>query len=102
MNLAKLLFDSAIKRAYKFIQTAINSAETLNDSFYIAEAHLLAGDYYYRINNNEKALQEYITVYMNVKDEFSKDNLKKITDRIRDMELRLGSEKYAEIMKRHG
>ena len=81
---------------------AQNSAETLNDSFYIAQAHLLLGDCYYRMNDNENALKEYIGVYVSVKNDFSKENLKKITDRIRDMELRLGTEKYSEIMRTYG
>lgn len=102
LHLARMLFNRRPKDVLQYINTAKNSAETLNDSFYIAESHLLAGDYYYRNGNNEKALEEYLTVYMNVKNDFSKENLKSITDRIRDMELRLGAEKYTEIMKKHG
>jgi tetratricopeptide (TPR) repeat protein len=102
IQLAQLLFDTNLKKAYKYIQSAINSAEILNDSFYVAQARILIGDYYYRINDNENALKEYINVYISVKDDFSKENIKKITDRIRDMELRLGSEKYTEIMKKYG
>ena len=102
MHLANLYFQTNIQKSFKYIQYAINSAEMLNDSFYIAQSHLLAGDYFYRINDNENALKEYIKVYVNVKDDFSKENLKKITDRIRDMELRLGVEKYSEIMRNYG
>ncbi len=101
-HLANLYFEKSPQKALPYIKTAKDSAETLNDSFYIAQAHLLSGDYYYRINENEKALKEYIDVYMNVKNDFSKENLEKITARIKDMEVRLGSEKYTEIMKNYG
>lgn len=102
MHLANMYLGKVPKKALQYAKTAQNSAETLNDSFYIAQAHLLLGDCYYRMNDNENALKEYIGVYVSVKNEFSKENLKKITDRIRDMELRLGTEKYAEIMKAYG
>ncbi len=101
-RLAGLYFETTPAKALPYIKTAQNSAETLNDSFYIAQSHLLAGDYYYRINDNENALKEYVGVYMNVKDDFSRENLDKITARIKDMEIRLGSEKYTEIMKKYG
>ncbi len=101
-HLANLYFEKSPNKAFPYIKTAKDSAETLNDTFYIAQAHLLAGDYYYRINDNEKALKEYIDVYMNVKNDFSKENIDKITARIKDMEVRLGSEKYTEIMKNYG
>ena len=101
IHLANIYFSSSPKKSYQYIKMAKNSAEMLNDIFYIAQAHLLTGDYYYRTNKNEEALKEYITVYMSVKEEFSKENLKKVTDRIRDMELRLGEEKYTEIMKNY-
>ena len=101
-HLANLYFEKTPSKALPYIKMAQNSAETLNDSFYIAQSHLLAGDYYYRVNDNERALKEYIGVYINVKDDFSKENLKKITARIKDMEIRLGSEKYTEIMKSYG
>ncbi len=101
-HLANLYFEKAPSKALPYIKMAQNSAETLNDTFYIVQAHLLAGDYYYRINDNENALKEYVHVYVNVKDDFSRDNLKKITSRIKDMEIRLGAEKYTEIMKNYG
>jgi len=102
MHLAKMLFNKRPKEVLQYINIAKNSAETLNDSFYTAQAHILAGDYYYRNGDDEKALDEYLSVYINFKNDFSKDNLKKITDRIRDMELKLGAQKYSEIMKKHG
>ncbi len=101
-RLANLYFEKIPAKALPYIRMAQNSAETLNDSFYIAQAHLLAGDYYYRINDNENALKEYIGVYMSVKNDFSRENLDKITARIKDMEMRLGAEKYTEIMKNYG
>lgn len=101
-HLANLYFEKAPAKSLPYIKMAQNSAETLNDSFYIAQAHLLAGDYYYRINDNENALKEYVSVYMSVKDDFSRENIDKITARIKDMEIRLGPEKYTEIMKKYG
>ena len=101
-HLANMYMDKLPKKALEYAKMAQNSAETLNDSFYIAQAHLLLGDCYYRMNDNENALKEYIGVYVSVKNDFSKENLKKITDRIRDMELRLGTEKYSEIMRTYG
>ena len=101
-HLANLYFEKSPQKALPYIKTAKDSAETLNDSFYIAQAHLLSGDYYYRINENEKALKEYIDGYRNGKNDFSKENLEKITARIKEMEVRLGSEKYTEIMKNYG
>lgn len=101
-HLANLYFEKTPAKSLPYIKMAQNSAETLNDSFYIAQAHLLAGDYYYRINDNENALKEYVSVYMSVKDDFSRENIDKITARIKDMEIRLGPEKYTEIMKKYG
>ena len=84
--------------ALMFLLEAKKCAEFLNENFYIMEAALELGDYYYNIpGSNKSCLQEYfIALKASERVEIDVD-VQKIVSRIKDMKLRMSAEEFAEI-----
>lgn len=93
-KLASILQRKNPEKALEYFETALESAKTLNDIFYIASASLSLGDFYYDKNQDEIALKQYLYALNLVKNDFSKDNIDKIQMRINDIKFRMGVEKF--------
>lgn len=81
---------------------ALFVAQQLKDIFYISSTHLDIGDYYYKKDKNELALRSYLYVRKFAKKENLSENIKKIDVRIKEVEFKMGKEKfrkYLELLK---
>ena len=97
MKLAELYTVKDAEKAVKYFEKAKVCAKELGENFYLASTAIAIGDFYYNRNENEKALENYINAQEVAKDNFSKDNIEKIAQRIEDIKARVGEETFAEL-----
>lgn len=102
MKVAQLYKFLKSPSALMFLLEAKRCADFLNESFYIMEAALEMGDYYYNIPGSERAcLQEYFQA-LKAADHVGVDvDTSKIIARIKDMKIRMSPEDFAEIEERY-
>lgn len=102
-HIAKIMTESGNKNAINYLIEAKQSAEFLNEAFYLVESSLALGDYYYNITDKSaEALTEYCKakeVTLNSSEEINIDSIDK---RIEDMKLRMPQKTYTEIMNKYG
>jgi tetratricopeptide (TPR) repeat protein len=101
--LAKIYMKSNPQKALKFLTEAKQSAEFLNEDFYILEATIALGDYYY--NNkatNKEALTEYFKALKISKNYGTTVDIEKIQERISDMKIRVDKEDFEKLEKKYG
>ncbi len=102
-NLAKICIKERNKKALEYLQEARQSAEFINEDFYLLKATLALGDYYYNnISLNKKALIEYFKARRLAQSFGSTVDITKIENRIKDMKLRMDSEVFDDIEKKYG
>ena len=78
------------------------SAEFINEDFYILESTLALGDYYYNEPNKHKeALREYFKAKKTAENLAGTVDINKIETRINDMRLRMSAEEFNEIAKKY-
>ena len=102
LNLAKILQQEQNPDTLNFLLEAKQSAEFINEDFYILEATLALGDYYY--NNAsfyKKALTEYFKAKKIAQTLNDSSNIIKIDARIKDMELRMNPTEFGEIKNKY-
>ena len=101
--LAKICIKDKDKRAIDFLQEAKQSAEFINEDFFIMEATIALGDYYYNnISLNKKALIEYFKARKIAQANGDTININKIDKRINDMKLRMDNEVFTDIENKYG
>lgn len=101
--LAKIYTKENPQKALDFFLEAKQSAEFINEDFYILEASIALGDYYYNnISLNKKALIEYVKARKIARSLGSSVDISKIEGRINDMKLRMDKEVFEEIEKKYG
>ena len=99
-QLAEVLVAMHDKNALNYLIEAKQSAEFLDEGYYIMESCVALGDYYYNDSSlAKKALKEYfeakrIAVAIG-------DDVEKIDNRIKDMKLRMSKEEFSEIEKKY-
>lgn len=101
--LAKICQIENDKKALDYLLEAKQSAEFINENFYMLEATLALGDYYYNnISMNKKALIEYFIARKLARALGNAVDMSKIEARIKDMRLRMASEVFDDIEKNYG
>lgn len=99
-QLAEVLVKLHDKDALNFLLEAKQSAEFLDEGYYIMEACVALGDYYYNDSSlSKKALKEYFEAK-----KFAiaiGDDIEKIDSRIQDMKLRMNKEDFSEIENKY-
>ncbi len=85
--------------AQTMMMKALFLAKQLKDDFCIASSHLELGDFYYNLNKNELALKSYLYAQKYTNKSGSKENISRISDRIHDIKVRCGKEKFKEILE---
>lgn len=101
--LAKICIKEHSKDALNYLLEAKQSAEFINEDFYILEASLALGDYYYNnISLNKKALTEYFKARKTAQNLSGTVDTEKIEQRIEDMRLRMDKDVFDEIEKKYG
>ena len=101
--LAKIYVKNNDEKAVKFLIEAKQSAEFLNEDFYILEAAIALGDYYYNYKDMVKqSLTEYLNARKIAQNFGNIVDINKINERIRDMKLRMPSKDFEDLEKRYG
>lgn len=100
--LAKIYSKKNPKMALEYLFEAKKSAEFINEEFYILQATLALGDYYYNSQNfHNEALAEYFKAKnIALRMEESSD-INKIERRINDMKLRMNSDDFEKIERKY-
>ncbi len=102
-HLAKICLKERNKKALEYLIEAKQSAEFINEDFYLLEATIALGDYYYNnISLNKKALIEYFKARRIAETLGNAVDSSKIQNRINDMKLRMDSEVFNDIEKKYG
>ena len=83
MKLSELILDKNKSLAY--LKRARNCATELNEPFYIASSDLALGDFYYNQKDYAVALKYYDKAKSLAQNNFTKDNIVKIEQRINDI-----------------
>lgn len=79
------------------------AAEFINEDFYLLEATLALGDYYYNnISLNKKALIEYFKARRIAQTLGDSINISKIEARVKDMKLRMDKDVFSDLERKYG
>ena len=101
--LAKICIKQNSQDALNYLIEAKQSAEFINEDFYILQAAIALGDYYYNnISLNKKALIEYFKARKIAQNLSGSVETDKIEQRINDMRLRMDKDVFDEIERKHG
>lgn len=101
-HLAKIYAKERDPKALDFLLEAKHSAEFINEDFYILEATVALGDYYYNnISLNKKALTEYFKARKLAQTIGSSIDISKIEHRINDMKFRMDKDVFKEIESKY-
>lgn len=95
-QLAEVLVNMHDENALEYLKEAKQAAEFLNEDFYIMEADVALGDFYYNIPAQHKnALKEYFKARKIA--ELIGEDVQEINSRINDMKLRMKNNEFSEI-----
>ena len=96
--LAKIYVNNHSEKALDFLLEAKQSAEFVNEDFYVLESTIALGDYYYNYKDkSKKALTEYLNARKIAQNYGDAVDIRKIEDRINDMKLRLPQEEFENL-----
>ena len=102
-KLAEIEMHEKSDKALDYLLEAKQSAEFINEDFYILEATIALGDYYYnKISLNKKALAEYFKARRIAQTLASSVDISKIEKRIADMKMRMDKEVFEEVENKYG
>lgn len=101
--LAKIYIKNHSDKAIDFLLDAKQSAEFINEDFYILEATIALGDYYYDHKSmTKKALIEYLNARRIARNLGDVVDIDKIEERINDMKLRVSQEDFDNLESKYG
>lgn len=101
-HIAKIHMKKDNDSAYDYLIEAKKSAEFINEDFYILEATIALGDYYYnKPESNKKALREYFKALKLSKNFTNNIDINKIEKRIQDMKFRMTPDDFKEIKNKY-
>lgn len=83
MKLSEMITDK--NKSFAYLKRAKNCATELNEPFYIASSDLALGDFYYNQKDYAVALKYYDKAKSLAQNNFTKDNIVKIEQRINDI-----------------
>lgn len=102
-HIAKIYCNQFSSKALDYLIEAKQSAEFVDEPFYIVNACIALGDYYYNIPEKEEdALKEYFKAKQTIINSVADIDISNVDKRIEDMKLRLPREVFAEISKKYG
>ena len=101
-HIAKIYTQKGSKKAFDYLIEAKKSAEFINEDFYIIQAGIALGDYYYNSPKDAKeALEEYLKARELAFDCDVNVDIDKIEQRIIDMQLRMDEDEFEEIYNKY-
>ncbi len=102
-HIGEILNKRRSKKALKYLTEAKQSAEFVNEPFYITSASIALGDYYYNLPDKSKdALIEYLKAINTARNSAEDIDTSNIIKRIEDMKFRMPEDDYAETLKKYG
>lgn len=102
LHIAKIYTLKGSKQALDYLIEAKKSAEFINEDFYIMQASIALGDYYYsRPANYKDGLTEYFKAKSIAKNNSLSVDISKIERRIQDMKLRMDKNDYLQIERKY-
>ena len=103
LSIAKILIKKDAASALKYLLEAKQSAEFVNEEFYIMQSALALGDYYYNCSDKYKdALKQYFVALKIAESGNENVDSSKILRRINDMKLRMSENDFKEVENRYG
>ena len=99
MKLAEIYSAKNTEKAIEYYNKALSYANLLNEPFYIISTATALGDFYFNRKDNSLALKNYKHAYNFAKDGIYKENADKILQRINDIKMRVGEERFKELEK---
>ncbi len=99
MKLAEIYAAKSPEKAIEYYNQALNYANMLNEPFYIISTATALGDFYYNRKENALALKNYKHAYNFANEGIYKENAQKILQRIEDIKMRVGEERFKELEK---
>lgn len=103
LHLAKIYLKENSDKTLEYLLEAKGSAEFVNEEFYILEASIALGDYYYNHPDKYKeGLREYFKAKTLAVRLGKTVDMAKIENRIKDMKLRMSKDDFAEIERKYG
>ena len=78
---------------------AIKAAKSVNDKFYIVSAYLKYGDFCAKYNDSKSAIKQYLRAKTFFDLNSNDENLQKISVRLNDLKIKLGKDKYMNIIR---
>ena len=101
-HIAKILIKNDKEETLKFLLEAKQSADFINEGFYMVEASTALGDYYYSIPEKWKdALTEYYRAKQTAENSSESIDVSVINRRINDMKFRMKEADFKEIQKKY-
>ena len=98
-ELAKLYskFDPTSAKGY--FRLALDTAQKLNDNFKIALIYFEAGEFYYDLGDDKKALKSFFDSKQALGENSQDENIERINSRIQDIKMRLDESDFNSIAK---
>lgn len=101
-HIAKIYMKESPENAIEYLMEAKQSAEFINEDFYVLEASIALGDYYYnKPEDSKKGLKEYFKAKSIALRLGKTIDIAKIEARIQDMKFRMSSADFTEIENRY-
>ena len=102
LHLAKICMQNNHEQAGSYLIEAKQCAEFINEDYYILEATIALGDYYYdQINMKKKALIEYLSARKIAQNFGNIVDIDKIEERINDMKLRMDKSEFDSLEQKY-
>ena len=97
MKLAEIYAAKFPEKALLYYNQALSYAKILKEPFYIISASTALGDFYFNRQENSLALKNYKYAYSYTNEGIYKENAPKIAQRIEDIKMRVGEERFKEL-----
>ena len=94
IHLAKIYKRKSTENAITYFRKALNAAKALSDPYYLMSVNIDYGDFCFDKKDFAKALRAYIVAMTKTKNKTLEEYKPKIEQRIKDLKLRVGDEKF--------
>ena len=99
MKLAEIFSSKDIEKSVEYYNKSIEYAYKLNENFYIISATTALGDFYFNHNEINLSFKNYKIALDLTQNAQHNDNYNKIIQRIEDIKIKIGEERFNELEK---
>lgn len=101
IRLSEIYSSKNTAKSLEYLNSASEYAKKLNEPFYIAEADMLSGDFYFVRKDFEQAYKFFIEAFNTGKNSLTKDNLDKIKLRIEDIKHTVSENEFNRLREKY-